>query len=135
VLAAVAIGGGDRGAALQQIIEAGEVINRAIFTPQELRRGLAKLAHEGYVRAEEGSFVVAGAAKAAFDALPRTTRSSYDLMQFFEDFLQALPYPAVDPETDDAKWSLAGVTDASVTAAADGYHADYEELFAEAKRL
>ncbi len=134
VLAAVAVGGGSRGAALQQIIEAGEVINRAIFTPQELRRGLAKLAHEGHVRVQDRSFVVAGEALAAFEQMPRARLSSYDVMQFFEDFLQAAPYPSVDPDADDPRWNLAAVSDAEVIAAAEAYQADYQELFDEASK-
>ncbi len=132
VLAAVTVGGGNRGAALREIIEAGDLINRAILTPQELRRGLAKLVHAGHVAVDGDSFVITGRARLAHEFFSAKARSSYDLLQFFEDFLEALPYPAGDPRADDPLWTIEGITDERVAAACESYHNEFAELYKEA---
>ena len=43
VLASVAVGGGLKGCELNDVIAAGDLINRAIFNADELRSGLVKL--------------------------------------------------------------------------------------------
>ena len=121
VLAAVSIGGGDQGAGLFEFIEAGDLINRTLFTPQQLRRGLAKLIFEGHVAREGDRFALAGIGRIAYESEKAHVPASYDLLQFFEDLLQAAPYPAGDPTAEDPFWSLTDVTDEKVAAASASY--------------
>ena len=132
VLAAVVIGGG-HGNELRDIIAAGDLINRELFTPQELRRGLAKLMHEGHVRAAKDTFVVAGEAVFAAERFVRENRSSYELMQLFEVFLDAEPYPAGDRDAEDPSWPLAEMSDERVAAACEAYRLDLRSLHKDAK--
>ena len=128
VLAAVTVGGGGHGAELAQIIEAGEVVNRSIFTPQELRRGLGKLLVDEHVRRDGERFVLSGIARIAYEQERPNLATSYDLLQFFEEILHAMPYPAGDPNADDPDWSLPDITDAKVAAARAAYLEEYENL-------
>lgn len=128
VLAAVTVGGGDHGAGLQAIIEAGDLINRAIFTPQELRRGLAKLLHDGHVRRQDDVFVVTGRAMSTAVVLAKRSPSSYDLLQTFEDFLEAEPYPAGSPGEEDPHWTLPDLTDEKIALACAAYRKEHSEL-------
>src|SRR6266852_3116975 len=83
VLASVAVAGGLKGGELKDVIAAGDLINRAVFTGDELRSGLSKL-------------VNAGDARAAVEELMEDGASSFSVMLFFEDFLAIDPY--ADPE-------------------------------------
>ena len=132
VLGAVALGGGEHGAGLKEIIEAGDLINRAIFTPRQLRLGLAKLIHAGHVSAVAGQYAVVGDALLAARRLAYQNPSSYDLLQCFEDFLEAAPYGTQEPEEDDAQWPLPEVTDESVAAASAAHRAEYAALHKDA---
>ncbi len=134
VLAAVAVGGGEGGNDLKEIITAGHLVNRSVFTPQQLRRGLAKLLHEGHVRAAGQAFVVAGEASDVTARYALANRSSWELLQFFETFLDAAPYPAGDPHAEDPGWSLAEMTDERVAAATAAFEADLEDLHRDAKK-
>jgi hypothetical protein len=49
VMAAIRLAEGKAGATLQDVIAAGDAINHAIFTPQELRKGFAELLAAGWV--------------------------------------------------------------------------------------
>lgn len=128
VLASVTVGGGDHGGTLQDIVEAGDLINRTVFTPQELRRALAKLMHDGHVRRQGDVFAVAGRAMAAAVQVAQRNPSSYDLLQHFEDFLEAAPYPAGDPGEEDPRWTLADLTDAKIAAAVSAYRKEHAEI-------
>src|SRR5260370_6896844 len=58
VLASVAVAGGLKGGELKDVIAAGELINRAIFTGDELRSGLSKLVNAGYVDHGGGFYLI-----------------------------------------------------------------------------
>lgn len=121
VLAAVTMGGGEQGAGLMEIIEAGDVINRAIFTRQQLRCGLARLLFDDHVRREGERFALSGITRIAWQQEKARLITSYDQLQFFEDLLQAAPYPAGDPDAEDPFWSLADLTDEKIAAAVAAY--------------
>ena len=122
------IGGGELGAGLTEIIEAGDVINRATLTPQQLRRGLAKLIFEEHVRREGERFVLAGIARIAYRDRKASLSTSYDLLQFYEDLLQAAPYPAGEADVEDPFWNLADLTDEVVAVATGAYDRERASL-------
>jgi hypothetical protein len=47
---------GDEGANLERIIEVGDGIEHAIFNPEELESGLARLTSSGYIKEKNGVF-------------------------------------------------------------------------------
>jgi hypothetical protein len=126
VLAAVAVGGGMKGAGLREIIAAGDLINRAILTGPMLRSGLAKLIHKGYVRVDGTSFVVAGDARAAIARSLTRAPSSFSVMQFFEDFLAAASYTLIEDEN--SEWRYDAMTDERVDRACNEYLAEITDL-------
>jgi hypothetical protein len=126
VLAAIAIGGGMKGAGLKEIVAAGDLVNRAMFTGPILRSGMAKLMHKGYVSVAGGTFVVAGAARAAIQQTLLKSTTSFSVMQFFEDFLEATPYSMVEEETD--QWSYDELTDERVNDACNEYLSEVTDL-------
>ncbi|HSW84690.1 MAG TPA: hypothetical protein VLH12_14500, partial [Usitatibacter sp.] len=93
VLAAVAVGGGLKGCGLKDVIAAGELINRAMLNPCEIRSALGKLIHAGHVtRRAQDNFVIGGDARASVEKLLKESTASFSVMQFFEDFLEVDPY-------------------------------------------
>lgn len=133
VLAAVAIAGGKRGAVLKDVLAAGDLVNRSVFTPQELRRGLGKLLHAGHLRREGNYFAVAGSAQAVAESVATLQPASYDLLQLFEQFLGAAPYPAGDPKAEDPAWALIEITDEKIARALDLYRKEAAAIQKEAR--
>jgi hypothetical protein len=54
LLVSVALAASKPPVRLTDVIFAGDSINKAVFTPQELRRGLSKLTQAGYVNDNHG---------------------------------------------------------------------------------
>src|SRR5258706_7120866 len=89
VLAAVAVGGGLKGCGLKDVIAAGELINRAVLNPCEIRNALGKLIHAGHVtRRAQDSFVIGGDARASVEELLEESTGSVRVMQVLEEVLQ-----------------------------------------------
>ena len=136
VLAAVAVGGGLKGCGLKDVIAAGELINRAVLNPCEIRNALGKLIHAGHVtRRAEDSFVIGGDARASVEKLLKESTASFSVMQFFEDFLEVDPYTVNDAEYDDNKFALSDLSDADVEAAARAYQEDLQALWRELRQI
>src|SRR5438067_2398551 len=122
VLAAVAVGGGLKGCGLKDVIAAGELINRAILTSDEIRNALGKLIASGHIqRRARDMFVIGGDARIAVEKLLKESAASFSVMQFFEDFLGVDPYLVNDAEYEDGKFALSDLSDADVEAAARAY--------------
>ena len=136
VLAAVAVGGGLKGCSLKDIIAAGELINRAILTSDEIRNALGKLIHAGHVqRRARDTFVIGGDARGAVEKLLKESSASFSVMQFFEDFLSVDPYSVNDAEYEDAGFALSDLSDADVEAAARAYQEDLQALWRELRQI
>ncbi len=60
LLFSIAIGEIRQGASLRDIIATGDYINHAVLNGPQIRRGIAKLMHSGYVRERNGAFLVTG---------------------------------------------------------------------------
>lgn len=126
VLAAVAVGGGLKGALLTEIVAAGDLINRALFTPQELRNAFAKLTHSGYITQLGELYVIAGDARATAAPLLEQPFTSFSVMQLFEEFLAS--EPDGDRTRDDPDWPFEHLTDAMVALACAQYRAESSTL-------
>lgn len=128
VLAAVAVGGGLKGALLSEIIAAGDLINRTLFTPQQLRSGFAKLLGRGHVAQLGERYVIAGEARVAVVRALQEPFTSFSVLQFFEEFLGASPYGTGESDRDDPEWAFDELTDAMVALAIGEYHAEVASL-------
>lgn len=134
LLAAIAVGGGLKGAMLKEIVAAGDLINRSVFTPQELRSGMAKLCHRGYAMQLEDRFVIAGDARAELVRALQHPFSSFSVMQFFEDFLNSKPYDSLDRARVDPDWRFDALTDDAVADACAQYQAEADTLGTEVQK-
>lgn len=132
LLAAIAVGGGLKGAMLKEVVAAGDLINRSHFTPQELRSGLAKLFHRGYAMQLGDRFVIAGDARVELVNALQHPFSSFSVMQFFENFLNSRPYDSLDRARVDPDWCFAELTDETVAGARAQYQSEVETLGTEA---
>ena len=134
VLAAVAVGGGLKGAMLTEIIAAGDLINRALFTPRQLRSGFAKLLNRGHVAQMGERYVIAGEARVAVVRALQEPFTSFSVLQFFEEFLGASAYGAGESDREDPEWPFEELTDAMVALAIAAYRADVASLGREIRR-
>ena len=136
VLAAIAVGGGLKGCGLKDIIAAGELINRAMLNPTEIRNALGKLIHAGHVtRRSQDNFVIGGDARVSVERILKQSSASFSVMQFFEDFLEVDPYSVNDAEFDDHNFALSDLTDADVDAATRAYEQDLQALWRELRQI
>ena len=134
VLAAVAVGGGLKGAMLREVIAAGDLINRTLFTARQLRSGFAKLVSRGYVAQMGESYVIAGDARVAVVRALQEPFTSFSVLQFFEDFLGASAYGNGGSDRDDPDWPFEELTDAMVALAIAEYHAEVASLGKEIRK-
>lgn len=134
VMAAVAVGGGLKGCELKDVIAAGDLLNRAILNPAELRGALAKLLRSGHVRRSGETYVIAGEARYAVEQLPRRPGPSFNVMHFFEEFLEVDPDMQHDAHnTPDAP--LADLTDVRIEAAIEAYRVELAALWRELRHV
>jgi hypothetical protein len=134
VLAAIAVGGGLKGCQLKDIIAAGDLINRAVISPSELRGALGKLIHKGYVRrGGRDFFAIAGEVRHAVEELIKQRAASFSVMQFFEEFLEVDAYGAHDGSgMDHSLWDL---SDAQVEEASVAYREELATLWRELRQI
>ena len=135
VLASVAVGGGLKGCQLKDIIAAGDLINRALISPAELRSALGKLIHKGYVRrGGRDFFVISGDVRYAVEQLVKQGATSFSVMQFFEEFLEVDAYAASASESgiDHSLWDL---SDAQVEEATVAYREELAALWRELRQI
>ena len=135
VLASVAVGGGLKGCQLKDIIAAGDLINRAVISPAELRSALGKLIHKGYVRrGGRDFFVIAGDVRYAVEQLVKQRAASFSVMQFFEEFLEVDAYDA-DAGSSGVDHSLRDLSDAQVDEATQAYREELASLWRELRQI
>ena len=122
VLAAIAIAGDVDGASVKEIVAAGDAINGTLFTPKELRRGIAKLTRAGHVRFDGELFSIAGTAKDFGLKLLKRKSSAFCAMLAFEAFLDAEPY-SIDAQSSekDQDWPFQGLSDELIASASKSY--------------
>jgi hypothetical protein len=136
VLASVAVGGGLKGCQLKDIIAAGDIINRAMISPAELRGALGKLIHKGYVRrGGRDFFVIAGDVRHAVEQLAKQRAASFSVMRFFEEFLEVDAYTAHDSSTSGMDHSLLDLSDAQVEESTQAYREELAALWRELRQI
>ena len=134
VLASVAVGGGLKGCELNDVIAAGDLINRAIFNADELRSGLVKLMNARFVEHAGGFYVLSGDARAAVEELIADGASNFSVMQFFEDFLAVDPY--AEPEhLPEEECPLEHLTDRDIEAATAVYRSYFGALWRDLQKI
>jgi len=121
LLHSVAAAGGDgSGANLADILAIGDMMNHALFTGAELRRGLGKLSAAGFV-AQRGTLFFVEAEAAAAWRRARGYRSIEKQRKELEALLKPAQYPAGEPGFEDPAWPYPSMTDARISAAEAEY--------------
>ncbi|MBN2084703.1 MAG: hypothetical protein JW748_05720 [Anaerolineales bacterium] len=125
LLCAIVIGSGRHGASLRDILAAGDYINHAILSGPQIRRGLAKLTHAGFVREAAGRFLVSGKAKSFWKRLPQKRKPVLRYLYDWEKFLAVPPPPEPDPHREEAEWPYPAITEDMVKKAYEEYVAGF----------
>jgi hypothetical protein len=134
LLLSIALSTREHGASLKDIIGTGDAINRAIFTPQELRRGLAKLTAAGYVAEQGGRYFVSGAATEFYHSSVTRSRDASQQLAKLEKFLNIARSPVRDdPNYEDPQWPYPALSDEAIGAAVAENHRDFDELYRKLK--
>ena len=135
VMASVAVGGGLKGCELKDVVAAGELLNRALLSPMELRGALAKLRAKGYVERIGNHYVIAGEARYAVEQILRQHAPTFNVMQFFEEFLDVDAYAANDADAwAPERWS-SDISEAQAEAAIAAYRAQVAGIWRELRRV
>ena len=112
-------GGLTDGAELRDVIGLGDGIRDALFTPEELRGGFARLAAAGFVRGEAGRYFVVGEARGL------AKEEGLSLAAHGEEiaaFLAASNFRGTDPEGADPD-----LTDEKIRQAVEDYLAPFRQ--------
>lgn len=119
-------------ARLTDIIFAGDSINKAVFTPQELRRGLSKLTQAGYVNDVDGIYSLTDEGRALVHN-PRRSEGWMTVRHRIEKRLAATT-DGDGPSFEDARFPYPSITDTAVEEAVKQYRAKFARLLAELKK-
>jgi DNA-binding PadR family transcriptional regulator len=117
---------------LTDIIFAGDSINKAVFTPQELRRGLSKLTQAGYVNDEGGIYSLTDEGRALVH--DRRRREGWMSVRRRIEKRLAATADGDGLHFDDARFPYPAVTDEAVEDAVKQYRAKFARLLAELKK-
>jgi hypothetical protein len=110
---------GDEGANLERIIEVGDGIEHAIFNPDELESGLARLTSSGYIKEKNGVFFATPKVMSSY--LKTTSQRAYihkDLERI-EKLIGAASATSAQPHSNNLKY--AGFSTAAYTDAVNRY--------------
>jgi len=118
LLLSIAIAAGDRDAPLSSVIAVGDGINHAIFTPQELRRGTAKLLAGEFIRYEGGRYSLTDAGQGLYD---RTVGPVLSRWRQLNEFLGAGRGPTDDPGFEDERFPFPALSDGEIQSAVREY--------------
>jgi hypothetical protein len=118
LLLAVAVAAGDRDAPLVSVIAVGDGINHAIFTPQELRRGTAKLLAGAFIRYQSGRYSLDEAGRVLCD---HTTGPVLARWRQLNELLGADRGPTDDPRFEDERFPFPLLSDGEVRTAVQEY--------------
>jgi hypothetical protein len=79
------------GASLDQVTAAGDYINHAIFTTDELEGGLGRLSAGGFIKEKKGLFSVTNKVLQAYQKTTTPRRQVYKELEDMERFLNIQP--------------------------------------------
>lgn len=121
ILVSVAAAAPDGPADLSHVIAAGDMINHALLSPAELRRGFSKLTKSGYVAASSGAYSLTASGRALVDEASRKRRSWLDIWEEIARSLAAGHGPDDDPRFEDPRHPYPQISDEDVADAIKQY--------------
>jgi hypothetical protein len=133
LLLSIALAQGDSEARLANILAAGDLINKAMFTPEGLRRGFSKLTQTGYVLENGGVYSLTEGGRMLVEEARHDDGRWLRMWEFVERRLSATRGPEDAPHYEDCRFTYPSLTDEAVAAADHEYRARLEKWFAELK--
>jgi len=124
LLLAVIYAGG-KGATLERIIEVGDGIEHAIFNPDELESGLARLTSGGYISEKKGVFSATAKVMRAYAKTTSPRRAIHKELEDVEKLIGAASPTSKQPHSNNLKY--AGFTKESYEEAVDRYIGRFEK--------
>ena len=112
------------GATLERIIAAGDGINHAIFNPDELESGFARLTSGSYIKEKNGVFSAAGKVMRAYAKTTSPRRAIHKELEDVGRLIRAAPYTSEQPHSNNQKY--AGFSMTSYTEAVNKYCEGHE---------
>lgn len=119
LLLAIIYAGWNGGATLERIIAAGDGINHAIFNPDELESGFARLKSGGYIEERAGIFSATDKVMRAYEKATSPSRAIHKELKHIEDFIGAASPTSEQPQPNNRKY--AGFSTAAYAQAVNKY--------------
>lgn len=110
---------GNAGATLERIIAVADGINHAIFNPEELESGLARLTAGGHLTEEQGVFRPAGRVMNAYSKTTSPRRTIEKELKDIETYLGAASSDVRQPQPNNLRYP--GFSKAAYDRAVDAY--------------
>ena len=96
---------GSGGATLERIIAAGDGINHAVFNPDELEGGLARLTSGGYIKEKSGVFSATDKVMRAYAKTTTPRRAIHKELEEMEKFIGAASYRSEQPHSNNMRYA------------------------------
>ena len=113
------------GATLEKIIAAGDYINHAIFSPDELESGFARLTSGGYIKEKRGIFSVAERVMQAYSKTTSPRRAVHKELKGIEALIGAASPTSEQPHSNNLKY--AGFSIEAYTEVVNRYIEDFSK--------
>ena len=110
---------GPEGATLERIIEVGDGIEHAIFNPDELESGLARLTAGGHLQEKAGVFFATRGVMTGYQKTTSPRRSIQKELSDIEKYLGAAS--SADPQPHSNNLRYPGITKEAYTEAVNNY--------------
>ena len=110
---------GGEGADLERIISVGNGINHAIFNPDELESGFARLTSSGHIKEKNGTFLPTLRVRRAFAKMSPKRSAIHKDLERIETLIGAARSSDEQPNTNNLKYP--GFSEAAYTQAVNKY--------------
>jgi len=129
LLLSIIIGGGQTndGATLESVIRAGDGINHAIFTHEQVASGLYRLSHENYITTKNGKYFATEKANNIYDEAWDSSKNIYQVWDYVGETIRANRYTGPLPNPADI-YEFHGINKQTVAIAAKQWHNEATEL-------
>jgi hypothetical protein len=133
VLLSIALAETESPVRLKDLFFAGDAINKAIFSPQELRRGIAKLTQAGYARDEAGTYSLTPRGRELVDRARATSGVWLRMWDYLDKELSATRGPEDAPAYEDSLFPYPQLSDAMAAEAEREYREEFAKQLTELK--
>lgn len=115
---------------LKDVLFVGDALHKAVFTPQELRRGLSKLTRASFVIDHEGTYSLTPQARVIVETARAKSADWLSQGKQLERQLGATRGPEDAPDYDDPRFPYPALPDQAVREATDQYRIEFASSLA-----